>query len=70
MSRVSKSTERNIVSGLNSGRTLREVAQTVGVHHKTVQNVGDRNDVYSVRSGLFPGKGNSKTSVKLSQKRA
>jgi len=63
--KLSKTVERKIVSGLNKGYTLRQVAEDVGVHHKTVQNVGDRNRAYSVRSELFPGQGNSKTAVKL-----
>ena len=62
--RVSKSVERAIVAGLNRGLTLRGVAAQVGVHHKTVQNVGDCYGAYSVRSPAFPGEGNSKAAVK------
>jgi hypothetical protein len=66
--RVSKQVEKRIIAGLNRGETLRGVAQELGVHHKTVQNVGDRNAAYSFRSELFPGFGNSKTAVKLGLK--
>jgi hypothetical protein len=62
--RVSKSVEKAIVAGLNRGQTLRQVAEVHGVHHKTVQNVGDRNGTFSVRSPFFPGEGNSKAAVK------
>ena len=66
--RVSKGTEKRILSGLNNGGTLREVASYVGVHHKTVQNVGDRNHVVSVRSPIFPALNNTKTSHKIAAK--
>ena len=44
------SRDNKIVSGLRSGKTFRQVAEEVGVHHRTAQRVAERSDVYSARS--------------------
>jgi hypothetical protein len=57
---IKKRNER-IIKGLQSGRTFRDVAAAVGVHHRTAQRVAAREGYYSARSRhAIPSDFNSK----------
>jgi hypothetical protein len=56
-----KKRNERIIKGLQSGRTFRDVAASVGVHHRTAQRVAAREGYYSVRSSAaIPSDFNSK----------
>jgi IS30 family transposase len=47
---MTRRNQKKIINGLRSGETFRAVAEKVGVHHRTVQRLADREGYYSARS--------------------